>query len=84
MWEELCKNKNIITELASQYHASAVDGTSQASEKSHPEKFRMYLGKMNYARLMATGENVQVDIRHFTNVHQTYKDEYVDKLIDPT
>ena len=71
VWDELCKNKNFVTELVLHYHASSINGALQTNGPSHPEKFRMLLGKQIYIRII-TGDNgdVQVDIRYFENEMQ--------------
>ena len=82
IWEELCKYKNIVTELASHYDVSVKDGTARA-EVSHPEKFRLVLGKGKYIRILVKYGKVFVDIRHFNNVLQLCTQKNGERVIDP-
>lgn len=71
VWEELCRNKNMVTELLSHYHTSITTGVTQLGSASHPEKCRILLGKQSYVRVMVEEESVHVDIRYFDNVLQS-------------
>ena len=71
LWEELCKYKHIITELASHSNVSVNDGTDQACI-SHPEKFRLALGKGKYIRVLVKDGEVIVDIRQYKDILQRY------------
>ena len=68
-WEELCRKKHIVSELAMQYRTTNVNGAS-----THHEKFRMLLGDQIYVSLHVK-DNVAVDIRYFDYVFQTVCDD---------
>ena len=70
VWNELCKNKKLISELASYYRTSNVNGVSQIVAQSHPEKLHLLLGKQTYVTLTSEKE-VFVNIQTFDHAMQT-------------
>ena len=82
LWEELCKNKNIVTELASQHSVSAADGTDRACN-SPPEKFGLAVGKGNYIRILVDNGEVKVDIRRFEFSSERTFDSEGKQVFDP-
>lgn len=75
VWDELCRNKNLITELVTHYHTSSNNGACQQSDVTHPEKCRMLLGKQCYVRVIVEDEKAKVDIRYFDNALQSIEKE---------
>ena len=70
VWNELCKNKNLISEVVSYYRTSNVNGVPQIVAQSHPEKLRLLLGKQTYVTLTSEKE-VFVNIQTFDHAMQT-------------
>ena len=82
MWDELCKNKNIVTEIASQYKVSINDGTEDGW-RTFPEKFRLAIGKGVYVRIIVQHEQLKVDVRRYGFTANRVFDDEENQLYDP-
>ena len=82
MWDELCKNKNIVTEIASRYNVSLNDGT-EAGWRTFPEKFRLALGKGVYVRIIVQHGQMKVDVRRYGFTANRVYDGEDNRIYDP-
>ena len=72
VWEELCRKKNLVSELAMSY--GTISGARQLSGPTYHEKCRMLLGDQIYVSLHVK-DDITLDLRYFDHVWQTVSDD---------